>query len=265
MERLSSDFDINIQKVIFVMESFMSRRLYYKNQKEGRVACGLVYVMEGVAEYHFEDKIVTAQEGEIVFLVQGNTYYFKVLSDVYHYIFIEFIAVEEDVKGKKNDVYTLKNHQMMRSTFEKLNLIWLHKRYGYRLECRSILYNVLYQVLRNDSTENILNDKYRKIKNAVEYMTHHYMDKEITISLVAGMLDLCEVHFRRLFKEVYSISPVKYLNILRIERAKDLLKVKGTPISEIAELVGYSSVYYFSSIFKKETDETPTQYRNRFF
>lgn len=263
MERLSNDFDINIQKIVLVMESFMSKRIYSKKWPRG-TSC-LVYVMEGVAEYHFEDKIVTAKEGDLVFLVQGNTYYFKVLSDVYHYIFIEFIAVEEDVKGKKNDIYTLKNRQMLRNAFEKLNTIWIYKKYAYRLECKSILYNVLHQVLRNDSSENILNDKYRKIKNAVEYMTHHYMDKEITISLVAGMLDLCEVHFRRLFKEVYSISPVKYLNILRIERAKDLLKVKGTPISEIAELVGYSSVYYFSSIFKKETDETPTQYRNRFF
>lgn len=263
MKRLSSDFDINIQKIDLVMESFMSRRLYH--QKTGRTNSCLVYVTEGSAEYHFDDKIVMVEEGDLVFLVQGNTYYFKVLSDIYHYIYIDFEALEEDIENQKNDIYTLKNRQMLRSTFERLNTIWLHKKYAYRLECKSILYNVLHQVFRNDSSENILNDKYRKIKNAVEYMTHHYMDKEITISLVAGMLDLCEVHFRRLFKEVYSISPVKYLNILRIERAKDLLKVKGTPISEIAELVGYSSVYYFSSIFKKETDETPTQYRNRFF
>lgn len=265
MKHTANDFDINVSEIDLVMESSMPQKRWDLFQFEGRDQPCLVYVIDGCAEYHFGDRICKASQGDIVFLNQKDPYYFEVQSGTYHYIYINFKTPEEDLKQFKNNVYTLKDQQVLRNSFEKLNTIWLYKKYPYKLECKSILYHTLYRILRSDSSEHILSDKYSKIKDAVEYMTRHYMDKDITISNVAGILDLCEVHFRRLFKEVYSISPIKYLNVLRIERAKDLLKVKGMPISDIADKVGYSSVFYFSKIFKKETGDTPTQYRRQFY
>jgi len=76
----------------------------------------------------------------------------------------------------------------------------------------------------------------------------------------SNITNMSEVHFRRLFKNTYRILPVKYLNILRTGRAKDLLKQSIYSITDIAEMTGYSDVYYFSKAFKKMTGTSPSEY-----
>ncbi len=56
---------------------------------------------------------------------------------------------------------------------------------------------------------------------------------------------------------------MKYLNMMRINKAKELIEVTPLKFSEIAYLVGINDPYYFSKLFKKYTGLTPTQYTNR--
>ena len=56
-------------------------------------------------------------------------------------------------------------------------------------------------------------------------------------------------------------SPVfAYLNILRINNAKQLISTTDLPFSEIAYLVGIEDRYYFSKLFRKMTGMSPTEY-----
>jgi YesN/AraC family two-component response regulator len=59
------------------------------------------------------------------------------------------------------------------------------------------------------------------------------------------------------------ISPVKYINSLRIEKAKAMLKNSNFSVEEIAYCVGINDRFYFSRIFKKELGISPTEYRKR--
>jgi AraC-like DNA-binding protein len=59
------------------------------------------------------------------------------------------------------------------------------------------------------------------------------------------------------------MTPILYLNWIRIEKAKDLLENTDTSISEISELIGFQSIHYFSRYFKKKENCTPTEYRIR--
>ena len=56
------------------------------------------------------------------------------------------------------------------------------------------------------------------------------------------------------------MPPAKYLQSVRIRKAKELLTLNIYSIGEIAEMVGYSSVYYFSKAFKKETGVPPSEF-----
>ena len=69
-------------------------------------------------------------------------------------------------------------------------------------------------------------------------------------------------YFRRSFKRYTSLSPLRYLNGLRIERAKDLLRLETSlSVGEIAARCGFSDPLYFSTAFKAQVGISPLNYR----
>ena len=75
--------------------------------------------------------------------------------------------------------------------------------------------------------------------------------------------NLTQRRFNDLFKQTFSITPNRYLTVLKIEFAKKLLKLGNLTIMEIADLCGFSDIYYFSKLFKKETGSTPTTFKEK--
>ena len=68
------------------------------------------------------------------------------------------------------------------------------------------------------------------------------------------------VYFRKTFMSVYGTSPIKYLNNLRINKAKAILMSDYDSIEQVALSVGYNSIYHFSKKFKLYTGRSPTEY-----
>lgn len=64
-----------------------------------------------------------------------------------------------------------------------------------------------------------------------------------------------------IFRQFYSTTPIKYINDLRMRKAKDLLRNSDISISEISELVGFQSIHYFSRSFKEREGCSPLVYR----
>lgn len=69
-------------------------------------------------------------------------------------------------------------------------------------------------------------------------------------------------HLSRLFSEVEGITINRFIVVQKIERAKELLFYDEHSTAEIADLLGYNSVSYLSSIFKKETGMTISEFKN---
>ncbi|MCM3409585.1 response regulator transcription factor [Metabacillus litoralis] len=87
--------------------------------------------------------------------------------------------------------------------------------------------------------------------------------KEITLESVANKLHLNKSYLSELFKEEIGLTFNKYLNWVRIEKAKELLIVHGLSPSKIPELVGYKDYVYFSIVFKKFTGHPPGEFKQR--
>jgi len=68
--------------------------------------------------------------------------------------------------------------------------------------------------------------------------------------------------FNRRFKSATGQSPLQYLQEIRIETAKDLLKTSNLSISEVAFKVGYHDMGHFTGLFKKLLATTPSDYRS---
>lgn len=103
-------------------------------------------------------------------------------------------------------------------------------------------------------------DNYRLvIRKAIEYIDAHYSE-DISAQKIAQVVFLNPNYFSHLFKKIKKESFTDYLNKVRIEQAKQLLRDNLYKVYEVSDMVGYSDYKYFSSIFKKLVGVTPTEY-----
>ncbi len=83
------------------------------------------------------------------------------------------------------------------------------------------------------------------------------------LSDMAQQLGMSYSKFRVLFKEQTGYAPREYENLIKLNRACDLLRSGQYSVSQIAEELGYSSIYYFSRAFKKQFGKSPRDWLDR--
>jgi AraC family transcriptional regulator len=83
---------------------------------------------------------------------------------------------------------------------------------------------------------------------------------------VSEMAAICRMsvrHFHRNFLKSYGVTPNKYLQLRRLEMAKDLLADPDLSIEEAAARCGFFDAAFFRTVFTRETGLTPSLYRKR--
>ena len=83
-----------------------------------------------------------------------------------------------------------------------------------------------------------------------------------TIREMAELSGYSQSRFLALYKDRFGVSPIYDLTRRRIDEAKLLLLYGNMSISMTAEAVGYSSIYYFSRIFKEYVGLTPSEFKS---
>lgn len=112
-----------------------------------------------------------------------------------------------------------------------------------------------------DSMPRVITTHSRELsRRAVEYLTANCREK-LTLGKIARRFYLSPYHFSCIFKQETSLSPMKYLTRVRIQKAAELLLTTDDAIKKIAYETGFNDPYYFSKVFKKVYKLTPTQYR----
>lgn len=93
-----------------------------------------------------------------------------------------------------------------------------------------------------------------------KYIDQNYTAK-LTLETLGEMTHGSPYHLQRTFKRMKGITPVEYIQQLRIDKAKKCLLHSDKAVSDIAMTVGMPNTPYFITLFKKKTGHTPTQYR----
>jgi len=113
-------------------------------------------------------------------------------------------------------------------------------------------------VYLKNAPQNIHDDEL--IINIQEWMHSRYA-LPITLESIALNFDLSIRTLNRRFRQATGKSPIQYLQQLRMDNAKSLLKTSNLSIAEIAYSVGYTDNSYFSVMFKKMISMSPRKYR----
>lgn len=100
------------------------------------------------------------------------------------------------------------------------------------------------------------------VSRALDYITLHYMEP-LKIEDLAGWCHISEAHFRRVFSKYMKMSPLEYINLVRIRAACDYLKTTDDSVSDIAQKCGFSTHSTFNRNFKSVMGVTPHEWRKR--
>lgn len=129
---------------------------------------------------------------------------------------------------------------------------------------RCTLVNIILQILRLNEKMGLPagSENKSKIVLALEYVNDHYKD-EIMICDLAECCHLSETHFRRLFQNDMNMTPIEYINLIRVQRACDFMKKEDCHMEELAARVGYQTMSTFNRNFKQIIGISPYQWKKQ--
>ncbi|KKW81972.1 AraC family transcriptional regulator [Acinetobacter sp. AG1] len=121
---------------------------------------------------------------------------------------------------------------------------------------------LLYRVIQHSGADTlkglVAQGNLRPIYKICEYIQHHFTEK-ITVEMLAEQANMSISAFHKAFKEVTLHSPLQYLKVTRLHKAKQMLQNGNQSVAQAAYAVGYQSSSQFSREFKKQFGFSPNQ------
>ena len=102
----------------------------------------------------------------------------------------------------------------------------------------------------------------RQVNHLRDYIAAN-LDKDISLSEMAGLIDLSKFHFVRAFKKTTGTAPYQFVISSRIKRAKELLTEPNSSIAAVARSVGFHSTLQLDRAFRRLASMTPSSYRDQ--
>ena len=152
---------------------------------------------------------------------------------------------------------------------EGISTVYLQNLYNTNLDKIELSndFNELYNLIFNmiiDYCDAINNHKLKYysplVKKAINFINLN-LSSDLSVKDLADLFYVSPTYLARLFKKEVNSSIVEYINTQKIKRSTFLLKDSNLPIHQISQLVGISDFNYFSRLFKKHMNKTPSQYR----
>ena len=227
-------------------------------ERYGRPHFGIFYNALGSCRAVSDGQNVLFDPLHVVLLPKDSTYRIDVESAALAYV-IEFDCADGFVWDKNRiSSWTLRDAALIASLFTEAERIWTFKKTAYFPRCMSILYKIFSELERE--SVYISSPGREKLRTALACVESRIADPDLSVNDLADAAGMSRSYFTRLFTEVYNIPPAKYLAMIRLEKAKALLSEGGLSVGEVAESVGYSSLYYFSSAFRRQTGVCPSEF-----
>lgn len=245
--------NLTIKKVYSATSVFTNTNA--KNKRIYRERWAIIIKFEGETVYHTNGKTYVSNINNMVILPKGCSYEW-LCTKAGRYAVVEF---DSDSSCNEIIYFPNINGERILPYFNKLEYIRTIKKPMYEMESIKESYSIILKLIYSKQRKYVSPKKSQKLVPAMEYIAKNY-NREIKNEDLAHLTGLSTVYFRKLFTEVYGISPISYIHELRIKKAKEMLKSDYGTITDIALSLGYLNIYDFSRDFKKRTGISPSKY-----
>ena len=137
------------------------------------------------------------------------------------------------------------------------------KKYLYRESIKGLLRSFVVELLRINQCDKDLKRIEQNtllIASAIDYVERRYAE-DVKISDMAQACSISESHFRKLFGECMGVHPLEFLNLIRIQKACELMTKTDHSIESISYESGFGNVSTFIRNFRKVLGMTPYQWK----
>lgn len=148
---------------------------------------------------------------------------------------------------------------------ERLESSWASHQQSMNVESDAWLAGCLAEITSQDRTSSLYGlprQQSTQIENICAAIRRE-PEKDWNVEGLANEMKCSRAHFSRLFKQFTGVSTRDFISNTRIETAKTMLYTSNYTVGQIAELLGYQDIYYFSRHFKEKAGLSPTAFRFR--
>lgn len=245
-------YNFNVTGVNCLLLKGCSKNSYNRS----RVEHGLVFYPEGGYTFRFHNgQTLRLGKNTLLFNPKGSLYDIECneSKDCYSITF----ELSEPFLCEPFAV-TVRHAQYFLDAFKETEKIMRLAQSGYYMAAKSKLYSIIGTMQQEYGLGYISGNNYSVISPAIECIHQTYTGDTPTISELSEMCSVSPEYFRMLFKKKYGTSPVKYINTLRLNYAKDLLSSGMYSVTEVASMSGFSALAYFCREFKKKYGFPPS-------
>ncbi len=239
---------------------------YSFNFEAGRVLqeFQLVYITKGKGQFaSAQIQLSEISEGTMLILKPGEWHTYRPNETTgWESYWVGFSGSVTENLNTENQVIQIGYDEEIVGLYRKILEVSNNERPGYQQLLSGILIHLLAYLFYREKDKNWKDkDVLTKIDKA-RVIIREKINTTISPEELAASLNMSYTWFRRIFRQYTGLAPAQYITQLKIQKAKELLSVTTMPVKEIALELGYESIDYFSTQFRKQTGQTPTQYRS---
>ena len=239
---------MNILELGYLRRDTMSIRT--KNKACSVLSCR----MSGSAIFNTKNRSIKVERGDIMFIPQGESYTQATSGEEVIYIHLKVFG------SYYNDFQHIssQNPDEICEIFHRIADVWAKRSENYKFVCLSLLYSLIAK-----TSIMIPKEKNDILSKAMRYIDEQFFVSDFSLNKACSLSNVSRSYFNRIFSKEYGVTPITYINKLKVDKAKFLLLSGEYTHEEIARLCGFSDVKYFYTVFKKISGITAGSYQKK--
>ena len=228
----------------------------------------LFYIVGGRGQFLIQDRLYPVNVNDLV-IIHPNIPHTEVSLNAQplEYIVLGIEGVELASSENSNGQFSLLDHfESMEISGCLRNILreMEQKSPGYEDVCQAYMEILIIRLMRNTElalpSEPQVISKNHQCAAVKRYIDQHFKET-LTLEQLAEEAHMNKYYLSHSFKKEYGVSPINYMITCRVEESKYLLAETDLSLSRIAQLLGFSSLSYFSQVFRRSQGISPMEFR----
>ena len=228
----------------------------------------LFFIVSGKGQFLIQDQLFPVAANNLI-IINPNVSHTEVSLNAQplEYIVLGIDSIELATTENSNGQFCILDHfesvevsSCLRNILREMEL----KNTGYEDICQAFMEILIIRLMRNTALS--MQEQPQSIPGNSQcaavrrYIDLHFKDP-LTLEQLSAEAHINKYYLSHAFKREYGISPIQYMINRRIDESKYLLAETDLSMSQIAQLLGFSSLSYFSQVFRKTQGITPMAFR----